>query len=116
MEITGADYDENGDAWVGNTKYRRMKKSDADYIYSDPTNWQAEYYFSWNGDDDDHYFKWKVLSNDGSTLAQSRAIVGRNVVNEDHPDYGTEGGNNTMDKVYLLCIGETSNPAYGICC
>lgn len=31
MEITGADYDENGDAWVGNTKYRRMKKSDADF-------------------------------------------------------------------------------------
>ena len=35
------------------------------------------------------------------------------VVNEDNPKYGTEGGNRTSDKVYLLSIGEASNTAYG---
>ncbi len=43
------------------------------------------------------------------------AIVSQNVLNEDNPDYGTEGGNNTNDKVYLLSIGETVNPSYGFC-
>ena len=35
------------------------------------------------------------------------------VVNEENPKYGTEGGNNTQDKVYLLSIAEASNVAYG---
>ena len=46
---------------------------------------------------------------------EQEAIVSQNVVNEDNPDYGTEGGNNTTDKVYLLSIGETTNPFYGFC-
>ncbi len=36
-------------------------------------------------------------------------------MNEDNPDCGTEGGNNTSDKVYLLSIGEVTNPAYEFC-
>ena len=65
--ITGASYDANGDTWVSGTKYRRMKKSDANNSGSSGN------YFSWNGDDDYHYFKWerikwRVLSNNGSTL------------------------------------------------
>ena len=43
------------------------------------------------------------------------AIVDWNVVNEDNPEYGTEGGNDTNDKVYLLSIGEVTNPTYGFC-
>lgn len=43
------------------------------------------------------------------------AIVEQNVVNEDNPEYGTEGGNDTRDKVYLLSIEETTNPDYGFC-
>ncbi len=35
------------------------------------------------------------------------------VVNEDNPDRGTEGGNNTNDKVYLLSIQEATNSLYG---
>lgn len=154
--ITGASYDENGDAWVGEAKYRRMKKSDANHSYT------GNGYFSWNGDDGYHYFKWerikwRVLSNDGSTLfvaadkgldckdyhdpggditwengtlrnwlnssfystafssMEQGAVVSQNVINEDNPMYGTEGGNNTMDKVYLLSIGEAANPTYGFC-
>lgn len=36
-----------------------------------------------------------------------------NVVNNNNPHYGTEGGNDTSDKVYLLSIDEVMNPAYG---
>ncbi len=35
------------------------------------------------------------------------------MVNDDNPDYGTEGGNDTTDKVYLLSINEVTNTAYG---
>ena len=37
------------------------------------------------------------------------------MVNEDYPVYGIEGGNDTLDKVHLLSIGEVINPTYGFC-
>ncbi len=43
------------------------------------------------------------------------AIVRQNIVNEDNPYYGTEGGNDTSDNVFLLSIGEVLNPEYGFC-
>ena len=43
------------------------------------------------------------------------AIAEQDVVNEDNPKYNTEGGNDTRDKVYLLSIGEATNPVYGFC-
>ena len=147
--ITGASYDANGDAWVDDTKYRRISENDTNnaYYFGD-----SEYrYFKWER------IKWRVLSNDGNTLfvaadqgldckdyheentsitwenctlrswlnssfyqtafssAEQGAIVEQNVVNDDNPNWGTEGGNNTNDKVYLLSIGEVTNPAYGFC-
>lgn len=154
--ITGASYDENGDAWVGGTKYRRIKKSDANNSHS------GTHYFQWGSDEEYHYFKWerikwRVLQNNGSTLfvvadkgldckdyneeytpvtwenctlrnwlnsdfygtafgsAEQGAIVGQTVVNEDNPDYGIEGGNDTTDNIFLLSIGEAANPEYGFC-
>lgn len=58
--ITGAEYDENGDAWINGSRYRRISKRN--------TN-NNEYF----GDKDYRYFKWerikwKCLKNDGSTL------------------------------------------------
>lgn len=47
--------------------------------------------------------------------SEQRAIVSQTVVNEDHPKYGTEGGNDTNDNIYLLSVGEVTNPAYGFC-
>ena len=43
------------------------------------------------------------------------AIITKDVVNEDNPLYGTEGGNDTKDNIYLLSIGEATNPEYGFC-
>lgn len=45
--------------------------------------------------------------------AEQAAVRTTAVVNKDNPEYGTEGGNNTQDKVYLLSIAEASNAAYG---
>lgn len=59
------------------------------------------------------------LNNDfyGTAFSSSEqnAIVQQNVVNEDNPSYNTEGGNDTKDDVYLLSIGEVTNPEYGFC-
>ncbi|MCI9175802.1 MAG: hypothetical protein HFH49_12830 [Lachnospiraceae bacterium] len=46
---------------------------------------------------------------------EQAAIVVQDVVNEDNPHYATEGGNDTRDNVYLMSIGETTNPEYGFC-
>lgn len=47
------------------------------------------------------------------TSAEQAAIKNTTVVNDDNPKYGTEGGVNTTDKVYLLSIAEASNTVYG---
>lgn len=46
------------------------------------------------------------------TGAEKDAINQVTVVNNDNP-YGTEGGNDTKDKVFLLSIEEVTNPDYG---
>ena len=47
------------------------------------------------------------------TVAEQNAILATEVITEDNPDYGTDGGNNTQDKIYLLSLGEVRNTAYG---
>lgn len=46
-------------------------------------------------------------------LTEQVAVMDTTVVNEDNLLCGTEGGNDTVDKVYLLSIGEAMNPSYG---
>ncbi len=47
------------------------------------------------------------------TSAEKEAINQTAVVNNDNPDWGTDGGNDTKDKVFLLSIEEVTNPDYG---
>ncbi len=47
------------------------------------------------------------------TEEEQSMIRTTNVVNNDNPEYNTEGGNDTSDQVYLLSIDEVMNPAYG---
>lgn len=58
--IIDASYDENGDAWVDDTKYRRISEDDTNFpgYFGDSTY----RYFKWED------IKWRVLQNDGSTL------------------------------------------------
>lgn len=44
--------------------------------------------------------------NTAFSAEEQQAIINANVVNEDNPFWGTEGGNNTADKVWLLSLGE----------
>ncbi|MBD5106431.1 MAG: Ig domain-containing protein, partial [Lachnospiraceae bacterium] len=53
--------------------------------------------------------------NTAFSSSEQGAIVTQNVVNEDNPSCGTEGGNNTSDKIYLLSISEVTNETYGFC-
>lgn len=42
------------------------------------------------------------------TSAEQKYIAETYVMNEDNPDYGTDGGNNTYDNVFLLSIDEVT--------
>ncbi len=44
---------------------------------------------------------------------EQSAIKMTNVVNDDNPEYSTEGGRDTSDKVYLLSIAEVTKTEYG---
>lgn len=155
-DITEASYNENGDAWVNGTKYRRISKNDT---LNNGQNWgdNREYrYFKWER------IKWRVMQNNGSNLLlvsdkalddkeynklgendfaftpvtwetstlrqwlnssfyaaafsgrEQEAILEQTLTNEDHEN-GTEGGNDTRDKVYLLSLREAANSDYGFC-
>lgn len=43
---------------------------------------------------------------------EQTAIADTKVVNDNNPDYNTEGGNDTIDKIFLLSIAEARNNAY----
>ena len=43
---------------------------------------------------------------------EQKAIADTTVVNDDNPTHGTEGGNNTTDKIFLLSIAEANNGSY----
>lgn len=58
--ITGADYDNYGDAWIDGVKYRRVSAADANH---DGQFGNEKYrYFKWER------IRWRVLANDGKTL------------------------------------------------
>lgn len=43
---------------------------------------------------------------------EQKAIAETEVVNDDNPTHGTEGGNNTTDKIFLLSIAEANSGSY----
>ncbi|MEI6580387.1 MAG: DUF6273 domain-containing protein, partial [Eubacteriales bacterium] len=51
--------------------------------------------------------------NTAFNASERSSIITSTVVNEDNPWYGTDGGNNTSDKLFLLSYADTVNPAYG---
>ena len=51
--------------------------------------------------------------NNAFTEEEQSAIKTTKVINNDNSEYGTEGGSDTLDKVYLLSMDEVMNPAYG---
>ena len=53
------------------------------------------------------------FAGDAFSAAELSAIPQTDVVNDVNPEYGTEGGPNTKDQVFLLSIAEATNTAYG---
>lgn len=51
--------------------------------------------------------------NEAFSPDEQQAIQATHVVNEDNSEYGTEGGNDTTDRIYLLSIEEAGKPAHG---
>ena len=47
------------------------------------------------------------------TSDEQAAILEKTIENKDNPEYKTEGGNDTKDKLFLLSIDEATNPEYG---
>lgn len=47
------------------------------------------------------------------TKIEQKAINETTVVNDNNPEYGTKGGNNTADKIFLLSIDESRSTTYG---
>lgn len=81
--------------------------------------WETCTLRSWlNGYDSSNNVDEKDYSSDNFintafTMGERNAIQYSWVVNNDNPSYGTEGGNSTADKVYLLSTEEASTAAYG---
>lgn len=53
--------------------------------------------------------------NTAFNFSEQSAIVEQNIMNEANPFNGTEGGNDTNDKIYQLSVGEARNETYGFC-
>ncbi|MCM1161271.1 MAG: DUF6273 domain-containing protein [Roseburia sp.] len=77
--------------------------------YNDPlvkSTWENSTLRSWLNDS----FYNMAFSSD-----EQKAIEGQKVINASNPVYGTEGGKDTTDKLYLLSIGEGMDESYGFC-
>ena len=96
-----------------NLDCQRYNDTDTDVTWETCTmrSWLNGYGAESNKDGKD-YSGNNFLDNAFSADEQS-AIRTTNVVNHDNPEYGTEGGNDTTDKVYLLSLDEVENPSYG---
>lgn len=137
--ISSAPYDADGDAWVNGVKYRRISAGSGEYRYFkwERIKWRvlqndgSTLFVLADGvlDADKRYneqgifIDWenctlrRWLNNDFYNLAFSSrergAVVEQTVINEDHGE--VDAGNDTRDNVYLLSIGEVTNPVYGFC-
>ena len=69
--------------------------------------WETSTIRKWLNSDEDGFY------NTAFTSDEQSAIIESDVVNEDNPEYETEGGNDTTDKVFLLSISEVQNASYG---
>ena len=96
-----------------NLDCQRYNDTDTDVTWETCTmrSWLNGYGAESNKDGKD-YSGNNFLDNAFSADEQS-AIRTTNVVNHDNPEYGTEGGNDTTDKVYLLSLDEVKNLSYG---
>ena len=126
-------WDKNGDVLIDNIKYHKTKKS---YFKYEPIKWrvlQSENQEAFLLSDvildkqayntDYEYITWEASSlrtwlngefiNRAFSDKEKEKINITEIVNQDNPDYRTEGGNNTSDKIFLLSLSEVSEQQDG---
>ena len=126
-------WDKNGDAIIDSIKYH---KTEADYFKYEPIKWRVLQ--SENGEafllsdvildkqlynENDKYVTWEKSSLRAWLNKKfiKRAFIDEErekiniteIINQDNPVYGTEGGNNTFDKIFLLSLSEVSEQQDG---
>ena len=126
-------WDKNGDAIIDSIKYH---KTEADYFKYEPIKWRVLQ--SENGEafllsdvildkqlynENDKYVTWEKSSlrawlnkkfiNRAFIDEEREKINITEIINQDNPVYGTEGGNNTFDKIFLLSLSEVSEQQDG---
>ena len=126
-------WNKNGDVIIENTKYHKTEK---DYFKYEPIKWRILQ--SENGEafllsdvildkqlynENDKYVTWEKSSlrawlnkkfiNTAFSDEEKEKINITEIVNQDNPVYGTEGGNNTFDKIFLLSLSEVSEQQDG---
>ena len=121
-------WDKNGDAIIDNIKYH---KTEAGYFKYKPIKWRVlqsengEAFLlsdvildkqAYNENDEDITWEesslraWlnKKFINRAFSDEEKENINITEIVNQDNQDYGTEGGNNTADKIFLLSLQEVA--------
>ena len=126
-------WDKNGDATIDSIKYH---KTEAGYFKYEPIKWRVLQ--SENGeafllsdvildkkayDESYEYITWEESSlrawlnekfmNRTFSAEEKEKINITEIVNQDNPAYGTEGGNNTSDKIFLLSSAEVDEKEDG---
>ena len=126
-------WDKNGDATIDSIKYH---KTEAGYFKYEPIKWRVLQ--SENGEafllsdvildkqaynENDEYITWKESSlrawlndkfmNRAFSDEEKEKINITEVVNKDNPVFGTKGGKNTSDKIFLLSLAEVSRKKDG---
>ena len=126
-------WNKNGDVIIENTKYHKTEK---DYFKYEPIKWRVLQ--SENGEafllsdvildkqlynENDKYVTWEKSSlrawlnkkfiNRAFSDEEKEKINITEIINQDNPVYGTEGGNNTFDKIFLLSLSEVSEQQDG---
>ena len=126
-------WDKNGDVTINNIKYH---KTEAGYFKYEPIKWRVLQ--SENGEafllsdvildkqaynENDEYITWKESSlrawlndkfmNRAFSDEEKEKINITEVVNKDNPVFGTKGGKNTSDKIFLLSLAEVSRKKDG---
>ena len=126
-------WDKNGDVTINNIKYH---KTEAGYFKYEPIKWRVLQ--SENGEafllsdvildkqaynENDEYITWKESSlrawlndkfmNRAFSDEEKEKINITEVVNKDNPVFGTKGGKNTSDKIFVLSLAEVSRKKGG---
>ena len=126
-------WDKNGDVTINNIKYH---KTEAGYFKYEPIKWRVLQ--SENGEafllsdvildkqaynENDEYITWKESSlrawlndkfmNRAFSDEEKEKVNITEVVNKDNPVFGTKGGKNTSDKIFLLSLAEVSRKKDG---